>query len=172
VTNDYHRHNSQAEPSMFIRGVRKRTPTQRYGMHENKIVVGCEHRDAKYQDKIDPITIDFDDKHWVRKLLNWHAKTTFALADLRNKYADRDHKLARYRARRESHSVELRALVGWPTNIDCSGAKDDGSYAQIKLSTRLILDLNDHLSSRGTVEDAARRARELMVLLRENKFLA
>lgn len=172
VANDYTHHYSKSEPSLYIRGCRKRGGVG-YGIHLNRIVMGCNHKDAKYGDAIASKTIDVTSKNCARQIVAWHTHTTFALADLRTKHAERDQRSARYQARRKDHGEELAAIMGSVASgyVIPNGYADDGSYTMMQVHHTLVGALNLHLKGPVTIEDAARRGKRLIEVLREHNFL-
>lgn len=171
ITNDYTHHYSKSEPSLYIRGCGKRG--HGYGIHLNRIVMGFNHKDAKYGDAIASKTIDVTTKNCARQIIAWHTRTTFALADLRTKHSERDQRSARYQARRKDHGEELAAILGSVAAgyVSPNGYADDGSYTQMQVHYTLAGALNLHLKGPVTLEDAARRGKLLIEVLRRHNFL-
>lgn len=170
ITNNHTYHRSKTETSIYLRGVRPKDG-HCTSVSASKFVLGCDYKDAVYADKIPSVTIDLDNPHWERRLLTWHAATTFKLADLRAKYAERDHTIKKKSARLEEHRAQLDSITKNTQYLHGSGRLDDGSFQSMRFDTAIITEINNALLRQPSAEDAARFGLKLIDYLRTEGFI-
>jgi hypothetical protein len=170
IMNNHTYYRSKTETSIYLRGVKPKGD-HRTSVSASKFVLGSDYKDAVYVDKIKPVTIDLDNPHWEKRLLTWHTSTTFKLAELRAKYAERDHTIKKKSARLEEHRKELEAITGNARYLYGCGRLDDGSFQSMRFDTAIINELNNALSRQPSAEDAARLGVKLVGYLRTEGFI-
>jgi len=170
ISSKYSYHRSKTEASMYLRAVKSKG-LLRCGVSNSKFVLACDDKDAMYSDKIASVTINLDNPHWERRLLTWHAATTFKLADLRAKYAERDHTAKKKAARLEEHREQLYSITRNSPYLHGSGRLGDGSFESMRFDTQIINEINNALLRQPSAEDAARLGVKLVDYLRTEGFL-
>ena len=170
ISSKYSYHRSKTEASMYLRAVKSKG-LLRCGVSNSKFVLACDDKDAMYSDKIASVTINLDNPHWERRLLTWHAATTFKLADLRAKYAERDHTAKKKAARLEEHREQLYSITRNSQYLHGSGRLGDGSFESMRFDTQIINEINNALLRQPSAEDAARLGVKLVDYLRTEGFI-
>jgi len=170
IGNNYTYYRSKTETSIYLRGLRPKG-LHRSSVSSSKFVLGCDNDDAIHTDKIASVTIDLDNPHWQKRLLTWHAATTFRLADIRSKYAERDHTMKKKAARLEEHRRELYSITGNSPYLHGSGRGEDGSFQSMRFDTQIINEVNNALLRQPSAEDAARLGVKLIDYLRTEGFI-
>jgi hypothetical protein len=173
ITNNHTYHRSKTETSIYLRGVKlgDSEDGHRSSVSSSKFVLGCDYKDAVYADKIKPVTIDLDNLHWEKRLLTWHTSTTFKLAELRAKYAERDHVVKKKSARLEEHRGQLYSITRNSQYLHGCGRLDDGSFQSMRFDTQIINEINNALLRQPSAEDAARLGVKLVDYLRIEGFI-
>lgn len=170
ISSKYTYHRSKTEASMYLRALKPKGQ-YRSAVSSSKFVLACDDKDAMYNDKIASVTIDLDNPHWERRLLTWHAATTFKLADLRAKYAERDHTAKKKAARLEEHREQLYGITRNSPYLHGSGRGGDGSLESMRFDTAIINEINNALLRQPSAEDAARLGVKLIDYLRTEGFI-
>ena len=170
IVNTHWYFRSKTETSMYLRGVRV-TGGHRTSVSASKFVLGCDDKDAIYQDVIKSATINLDNPHWENRLFRWHASATFRLAELRAKHAERDHTKKKKAARLEEHRAQLDAITSNSQHLHGSGRMDDGAFESMRFDTETIHVINMALSRQPSAEAAARLGVKLIDYLRTEGFL-
>ena len=170
ITNNHCYYRSKTESSMYLRGVRAKGD-HRTSVSASKFVLGCDDKDAIYQDVIKSATINLDNPHWENRLFRWHAATTFKLAELRAKYAERDHTKKKKAARLEEHRAQLDAITSNSQYLHGSGRLEDGAFESMRFDTALLNEINVALARQPSAEAAARLGVKLVDYLRTEGFI-
>ena len=170
IVNNHWTFRSKTETSMYLRGVRDKGG-HRTSVSASKFVLGCDDKDAIYQDVIKSATINLDNPRWEKRLFRWHAATTFKLAELRAKHAERDHTKKKKAARLEEHRAQLDAITSNSQHLHGSGRMDDGAFESMRFDTETIHVINMALSRQPSAEAAARLGVKLIDYLRTEGFL-
>lgn len=98
---------NQNDDALVFRPIKSKF--HRQGVPRRRFKLGVDHSDCVGMDKIPFREFNLDAPRWVQSVYAWHASTTFKLAEIRAKHAERDDKIRRSRQRQQDSWKELCA---------------------------------------------------------------